>query len=359
MKLTPIANPNAIPTQGTPESVRTAKAVAAFNRGASSYDKTPEAPVQQAQAQETPVLNPNSVSPEELSAIQPKEAQPVETIDNNTEQEATPKPEEVKVEAKDPQLTKQFAELARQERILRAKAQKQQQELRAREEALKAREDAITASNKQYEQGYISKDRLKSDPLGVLAEAELSYDELTQRLLTQQPRDPRVDAHIGRLEAQIAELRADAQASKKTQAQAQQDAYKAAVKQIERDASALVKLNPIDYEAIVKTNSVRDVVELIEKTWEKNGIVLDVEEAAKEVENYLVEEGVNTISRIDKIKKRLSLSASASQAPKEKTLAKPQIQGPMKTLTNSTASSRKLSARERAVQRANGFKGDF
>jgi len=176
MKITPIANPSSIPQQGTPESVRTAKAVAAFNKGASSYDKPAEA--HQQPTEQMPVQDANNISPEEISAVRAQTQAPetTQTLDTPTPVEVEAKEE---TPAKNPELTKQFAELARQERILRAKAQKQSQELKVREDALKAQEAAVLARSKEYEQGYVSKDRLKSDPLSVLAEADMSYDELT------------------------------------------------------------------------------------------------------------------------------------------------------------------------------------
>lgn len=348
MKVTPLA-PAASQTQQTTNNTDSrAKAMAAFLGGEAKPQV--QAPVQT--AQEYPVANANNISAEEVSAIKA----PTQEVDNSTSTEATQietKAEETKPEAKDPVLERQFQELARQERILRAKAQKQQQELQAQKAALDAQKQALDVRSQEYDKGYISKDRLKADPLSVLAEAELSYDELTQRLLNQQPRDPRTDAHISKLEATIAKLEARLDEGQKNSETQQQEQYKAAVRQIERDAQNLVKQDPEAYEAISKTNSVRDVVELIEETYKKDGILLSVEEAAKEVEDYLVEEGVNTFSKIEKIKKRLSEAAASTAAPQkvvEKTQAKPEATQPtMKTLTNATSSTRKLSARERAL----------
>lgn len=360
MKITPVAGAGAVQDKSTPDLVRTAKAVAAFNKGQSSYDKPVETAPTQGNAQETPVQDPNNISAEELSAVQtPK---PTETIDNSTSTEETPKPTEETKPTKDPAVERQFAEIARQERILRAKANKQQLELKTREDALKAREDAINARSREYDQGYISKDKLKADTLAALAEANVSYDEVTQQLINQQPSNPRVDAHIARLEAKIAQLVEANETSQKTQQEAQQASYKAALRQIERDASALVKADPTTYEAIAKTGSIRDVVELIEQTYQKDGIVLDVEEAANEVENYLVEEGISTISKIEKIKRRLAQTATSTPASKQAQQTPAGTQKPqstMKTLTNAASSSRKLSAKERAIMRANGYKGDF
>lgn len=345
MKITPVVSPNQIPMNGTPESVRTAKAVAAFN-------KASQAPTQ-GQAQEHPVLNPNAVGVEEFGAIQ---AQTAQIIDKNTDnvdapvdtQEPTPeKPKE------DPALSRQFAQLARQERALRAKAQQQDQALKARETALAEREAKMQAQQPDTS-NYISRDRLKQDALGVLDEAGISYDELTQQIINRQPTDPRINATINRLEAKIQQLEKANETTQKTYDDRQQQSYQAAVKQIELDARNLVKLDP-NFETIKATGSIKDVVELITQTYDKDGILLSVEEAAQEVENYLVEEAMK-LTKIEKIQRQLAKSNASAKPATQQTSQTKQTQPGMKTLTNATASQRQLSAKERAIL---AFKGEL
>jgi len=347
MKIVQVASPHNIPVTQSNEASAKARAIEAFNKASAA----PE------QAQEHPVQNPSNVSVEELGAIQTR-TQPTETTDNNTVDETpevTEATETPRTEQKDPALSRQFAQLARQERQLRAKAAQQEQAIKAREAALQAREAELAARDSQYK-GYISPERLKQDALGVLEEQGLSYDEVTQQALTRQPTDPRVMSTIQKLEAKIAELEKSSQDSVKNYQEQQQAQYQAAVKQIRADATDLVKSNPEEYEAIAKTGSIKDVVELIERTYKKDGVVLSVEEAAQEVENYLIEEGIN-ISRIGKIKRRLEQgNASQARAPQQTQANKQQTQPGMKTLTNATSSSRKLSAKERAVL---AFKGEL
>jgi hypothetical protein len=348
MKLTPVAGPGAIPPNGTPEHVRTARAVAAFN-GANK----PVAPTQ-GQAQATPVQNPSNVAIEELGALKATAEEPQEApSDDNTPTEDSPAPE-VK-EEKDPALSRQFAQLARQEKQLRIKVQQQRAALDAREADLKAREAALT-SNPQFDpKDYIPRSRIKQEALTVLAEEGVSYDELTQQIISRQPVDPQLQAHINRLEAKLASMEKQAEQSQKSYTEQQQQAYQAAVKQIETDARSLVKSDPEAYEAIAKTGSVKDVVDLIVKTHEKTGTVMSVEEAAQEVENYLVDEGFNVSTRIEKIKRRIQQAAQPKEST-QKTQAKQAATPSMKTLTNATASSRKLSAKERAIL---AFKGEL
>src|SRR5271163_2947050 len=126
MNIKPIVGPLVI--EHSNEAAKVAKAVAAFNAGKSSYDKP--------QAQETPVANPNRVSPEEISAIRPptKES-PLEV------QADTDAPVE---KAVDPDVEKRFKQIAQKERALRAKIHQENQRLKAREEAVKAKEASFT-----------------------------------------------------------------------------------------------------------------------------------------------------------------------------------------------------------------------
>lgn len=341
MKVTPVASPHQVRDLSTPEHVRTARAVEAFNK-ASTPTTT---------AQEHPVLDANNVQVEELGAIQ---AQTTETVDKNSEEQATEVTPAPKVEEK-PKEDPRFTQLARQERALRAKAQQQEQSIKAREAALAAREAELAAKDQQYKQDYIPKSRIKQDALTALDEAGVTYDELTASAATRQPTDPRVTATISRLEAKIQELEQKAANSEKSYADQQQASYKAAVQQIARDAKALVANDP-EFETIKATNSIKDVVELIEKTYQKTGEVLSVEDAAKEVEEYLVEEAMK-LTQVGKIKQRMAKANASSTTSNQKTEAPPkQTQAGMKTLTNAASSTRKLSARERALL---AFKGEL
>lgn len=346
MKIVPVQGAGQVQDKSTPESVRTAKAVAAFSKGQSSYDKP-------SMAQEHPVLNPNTVSVEELGAIK---VQPIEETDKNVTMESTEETVETPIAPKVDPKQQEFDKLARQERVFRAKIQQQEQALKSREAAIAAREAELTAKNTEYTSDrYVSLEDFKTDPLAVMAKTGLSYDQLTEQLLNQPQRDPRMEATIKKLEAKIQSLESANETSQKTYQEREEANYQAAVKQISQDAKALVKADPIAYEAIFKTGSVRDVVELITETYNKDGIVLSVEEAAQQVEEYLVEEGFNTVSKIDKIKKRMQANAQSAASEKTPNPTNKQSQ-PMKTLTNASSSQRQLSAKERAIL---AFKGEL
>jgi len=348
MKVSPVASPQAV--QQAPATDSRAKAIAAFNAASSQ----PEPQV---------VQNQTKVSAEEMSAIKPPTRQEdnSEGIQEDIPEETVP-PLEAKVEEtpekpiEDPALSRQFAQLARQERALRAKAQQQEQALKAREEALAAREAALSQKDQTYKSGYFSKDTLKQDPLSILAQAGVSYEDLTQQILNQQPVDPRLQNTINSLKSQIEELKSANEESKKSYAEQQTQAYQAAVKQIGLDVKNLVNSDP-NFEAIKATGSINDVVELITETYNKDGILLSVEEAAQQVEDYLIEE-TTKLTRLEKIKRKLQEVAPTAASSTAKTSAETEPKQPqtMKTLTNAASSSRQLSAKERAIL---AFKGEL
>lgn len=326
-----------------------------------------------------PVQNQNAIAPEEMGALQQNRIERKEE-DEDDHKEETPEvvemaaetPETPQVEptaeepkeseVKDPALSRQFAQLARQERAMRAKAQQQEQVLAQREAALKAREAELAAKDQEYRSGYISKQQLKQNALAVLEAEGITYDDITQQALNPQTIHPMVQQTIETLKAEIAELKKASETAQKSQTEAQENQYKAAIKQIETKVSNLVNKDPA-FETIKATNSIKDVVDLIEQTYKEDGILLTEEEAAQQVEDYLVEEAMK-LAKLQKIQKRLQ-PAPASTTPAEvkaaaQTLAAHAKQAkqtqPMKTLTNaSSVPARQMTARERAIA---AFKGE-
>jgi hypothetical protein len=346
-KVAPTGTPTISLNSGTEKR---AAAIAAFHKA--SEAPAPTAP-KQGQAQELPVRDATNISPEEMSAIAPR-AQAPEPI-----QEDLGQPDTIEATEEKP-VDPVYEQLARRERALRQKARQQEQAFKAREDALKAKEAELASKAMAPSTDlskYIQKDILKTSPLQALAEAGLSYDELTQAILNQQPSDPRVDATINRLEAKIRQLEEANENGQKSQQAQQQAQYDAAVKQIREDAKKLVYTDP-EFETVKATNSVNDVVELIEETYRKDGTLLGVEEAAKMVEDYLLEEAIK-LTKIDKIKKRLSASSAqtSTKAPAQQQAASAQRQPQtMKTLSNAASTSRPLSAKERAIL---AFRGEL
>jgi len=236
-------------------------------------------------------------------------------------------------EAPSDPLSPQYVALARKERQLR----KAQQEFKAAQDAWK-----------QEQANYIPKARLSSETLKVLAEAGITPDKLVE-LQTHQAEtaDPNQALHdkIAQLEGKLAALTdpENGELAKRDKA-----AYEQAVKQIKSDASLLVDSNPA-YGTIKSEGRTDDVVELITRVFDDEGIILDVEEAARLVEDKLVDRLVKQYDRISKYEKIKAKLGQTAETPSEANTEKQSPPQQPKTLTNAGAIERPLSPRDRAI----------
>lgn len=232
-------------------------------------------------------------------------------------------------------LSPQFAALAKAKRDLQVK-----------ERSIQERERALEAKG----QGQSSQElveRLKSNPLSVLQEHGVTYDQLTEAILANQnERNPTVL----KLEEEIKAIKASLEGRDKTQEERDTAAKQQVLNQMERDAKSIIAQGD-EYEMVRETGSTPDVIRLIEKTFDSTGEVLDLDEALQLVEDELVEESLK-IARIKKIQGRLT------PAPQEVTTQKIQDKNVrvMRTLTNRDGASVPSSARERAIAAFHGRK---
>lgn len=241
-----------------------------------------------------------------LSGVPPA-AQELPISDTN-ETQATP-------EATQP-LSPQFAELARRRRALQVK-----------ERALADREKALQAQSQGRDAVDLA--RLKSEPLNVLMEAGVTYDQLTEAILANQG-----SSEIHALKAELAALKEGVDkkfVDRETQAEQQ------VLAEMRKEATLLTSQSK-DFELVKETRSVPDVMRLIEQTYRQTGEVLDVRDALKLVEDELFKDAQRIIG-IDKVKSQLSPQNPAPM----------QQQPGMRTLTNKHTASVPMSARERAL----------
>lgn len=305
--------------------------------------------------QKPQVADNNNVSVEELGAVQQsQEPQEQEAPRQDDKSEATEQAQE------ETPLSTQYAILARKEKALRAKAVAQEQQFKQREEALKAREAELQSRSSFDQSKYISIDELKRDALSALSKVGIDYDQISQQaLISQSPEAQAFKRMREELEQEIQKVREEQANTRKSYEESQAQAYQQALKQIKTDAEALVNADP-SFETIKETGSVNDIVELIERTFNEDGVLMTVEEAARAVEEHLVEEAMK-IYRIKKIQERIkpvakptAAQSQATGAPQQSKPAQPQQQ--MKTLTNSVGNTRPLTAKERALL---AFKGEL
>lgn len=250
--------------------------------------------------------------------------------------------EETKVP--DEALSPKIAALAKREKAIRLRALEERRKIDAERQALDAERQEIA----QYRQW---KQRLSEDPVSVLNEAGISYDKVTSQYLNQSPEHARIQS----LEKELKEIRAEQESSKSQFKQNQEDQYAQAKKQIRTEVSLLVDGDE-SFEAIRTQGEVAKdaVVELIEQTFHENGYIMPVEDAVKEIEEYLIEQALG-FARLKKVQSKL---APPVVEPEQKPVSE-QTQPQLNTLSNrimpSVASP--MNARERRERAILAFQG--
>lgn len=329
MKISPIAQGSGVPSQSNPSAhtidpdrVARAKAIAAGQQPVE--ETTGDAQADRAQADVRKIQMKTQVStnrddvtgqPEVVAEMaKPDTSEPVEAVEET-------KP-----------LSPQFAALAKAKRSLQVK----ERELLAREEALKTQSPAGN-------EDLISK--LKSNPLGVMLENGVTYDQLTEAIIAQQNgATPEINA----LKAEMKALKEELSGQFTTRDQQQELQVLADIK---RDVIQTVNSKPEEFEAIREAKAYEDVKELIHRTWKKTGEVLDTHEAIRLVEDQLIEEAI-PFAKLSKVQQRLTPKEAAqveAQLPSQKPGTKI-----MRTLTNRDTASPLMDRRARAIAAMNG-----
>lgn len=228
-------------------------------------------------------------------------------------------PAEATVEATQP-LSPQFAALARQRRALQVK-----------ERELADREKALSSQSPAQGDG-IDLARLKSEPLSVLLENGVTYDQLTEAILANQ------EGSGPELQALKAELAALKEGVDKRFTDKDTQAEQAVLAEMTKEATKLVAEGDA-FELVRETGSIPQVMELIEKTYRKTGEVLDVQEALQLVEDELITESLK-LAALKKVQGRLQPEPPPAPQPQQRQ---------MRTLTNRDTAAVPMSRKERAL----------
>lgn len=233
-------------------------------------------------------------------------------------------------------LSPQLSALARKE-----------QAYRQREQALKLREKEIEeklAKATQYEEletKFKSKDFSEAEKLG------LNYEEYTQYLLAKQTgEDPTADKFKS-LEQKIQDL------EKGKEEQAARE-YEDTVSEYRREITSLIASNP-EFSSVKELGREDAVLQLILDSWEEDGEELSIEQASKDIEDYLVEQG-KKFTGLTKFKPAEVESKLPPPRPGPRTLTN-QMQPPQgtvqpqKSLQHLSESERYAEARRRVLAR--------
>lgn len=260
-----------------------------------------------------------TVIPPELEQALTAEATPSTISDNDAQ---TPVAEDTKP------LSPQLVALAKQRRALQVK----ERELLDKEKALESR------STQDGSQDLIAK--LKSEPLRVLQEHGVTYDQLTEAILSDQsgtnPRILELEAKLKALEEGVTKNFSERDSQAETQV----------LNEMTKEAQSLASQGEA-FELIRENRAVPTVVKLIHQTWKQTGEVLDVTEAMQLVEDELLKDNLR-IANFGKVKSRLT----PAQQPLAQTVQKPNV---IRTLTNRDSSNPTLDRKQRAIMAMNGL----
>lgn len=239
---------------------------------------------------------------------------------------------------KDP-LSPQFAALARKERMIR----EQTRQIQAEKQSMQTKLDEMkTQTESQWKQ------KLVQNPWDALIEAGLSPDQATQMILNQ-PKPEEVE--LQKMRREIEALRSSQDQSKDLMKQQQDEQYKQAKKQIGTEVKLLVDSDEA-FETIKAMSAQDAVTELIEQTFLKDGHLMSVDAAAKEVEDYLIEQAFS-LAKLKKVQARL-LPQAVQSAQKQNLYQKPQLN----TLSNRmTPTAKPLTDKERKQRAILAFEG--
>lgn len=219
------------------------------------------------------------------------------------------------VEATQP-LSPQYAELARKRRSLQVK----ERELAEKEKAL---------LDKSQGSDFIELAKLKAQPLSVLLEAGVTYEQLTEAILANQG-----NAEVNALKAELTALKEGVDKKFIDQEQA---AEQQVLREMKKEATLLVSQGD-QFELVRETKSIPDVIRLIEQAYKETGEVLDVSEACKLVEDELLKEA----QKLAGLKKLQAQTSQPVMHPQQRQVG-------VRTLTNKDTVSVPASAKQRAL----------
>lgn len=261
---------------------------------------------------------------------------PQVTEEPQTEQ--APVTETPKVEAAPSPDKARLDQLAKNERRLRQQSLQLRKEreafLKEREDALKPKPEPVAPINWE--------ERISTDPIGTIKSANLEIEYL---------------------KAELKAIKDSQDASLKSVTESQTRAYQQALAQVSRDVNKLT-LNNEAFEAIQATKSQSAVVALIESTYKEDGILLTAEEAANQVEEFLIDSTM-PLTKLKKIQAKLA--PPVATPPAKRTAPQQQIHvervqpttSASRTLTNAlVASSTPASAKEKRARAIAAFNGN-
>ena len=219
-------------------------------------------------------------------------------------------------------LSPQIAALARAKRAL----QLREQAIAAKEKQVSTQQDTARGTDELIQS-------LKTNPLRVLQEHGVTYDQLTEAVLNQ-------NAGNAGIEELRAELKSMKEGIEKAQVERDTAQEQQVMRQIKSEVNSLVA-NGEEYASIRFNNAQQTVVDVMARHFRETGELLDMETAARAVESYFeptVAQRLQEFSKLNKFQAKTQ-EAQSTQAR----------QAPVTTLTNRDGVQPAMSPRERAM----------
>jgi hypothetical protein len=225
-------------------------------------------------------------------------------------------------------LSPQFAALAKQRRALQQERAQFEKEKASAQPTQDGSSDLLA--------------RIKSEPLSVLREQgvlddDRFYNAMTEHILSNQGISP----EIQNLKAEIKALK---EGVDKTFIDKEAQQKQAVLSEMRKEAVLLAREGDA-YELIRETQSIPDVISLIDRTHATSGEVLDVSDAMELVENELLKESLK-IANMKKVQSKREPAYATQQQQNQPRQ--------MKTLQNRDASPTTLDRKTRAIMAMNG-----
>lgn len=242
-----------------------------------------------------------------------------------------------------PQNDPRLDQLAKRERAFR----NQQRQFQQEQQAFKSEQEKLKSAPPDTSW----KDRLKKDFINVAAEAGLSHDEIANQLMNRTPESMDIKA----MKSYISSLEAKINDGLKQVTDTQSKAYDQALKQVARDVKIETQGNEA-YELINSKGTVGQdaVLEYIKSTYEEDGILLTANEAAQEVEDFLLEEAT-ALAKLKKVQAKLAPPAAKEEAGQKTQSQKTQTLTNQATTSTPSGKSDAKQRRERAILAMQGL----
>jgi hypothetical protein len=234
-------------------------------------------------------------------------------------------------------LSPQLSALARKEQAHRQK-----------EQALLAREKELEEKLKKAERFATLEEKLQKKDYSELEALGIKYEDYAAYEIEKSGATTPEAEKLKQLETEIEALK------KGTQDSATKE-YEATVAEYKKEIVSLVASNP-EFSSVKERKCEEHVLQLILDSWEEDGTELTVEQAAKDVEDFLLEEAQSWTS-LSKLKKTAEPEAAAKPLPKPglKTLTQQVTvsseKQPQKSLQFLSESERYAEARRRVLAR--------